>query len=81
MIIHQLKINKQFADETLYGGKKADVRLNDRRFGPGDCIEYQAVENMVPIDHPINRIPFRITHVLGEPYAIPNHVILSVQRA
>lgn len=81
MIIHQLKINRPFADDVLSGRKKAEVRRNDRHFNVGDRIEFQAVENLLPIEHPINGISFKITHILGEPWSIPDHVILSIQQA
>lgn len=78
MIIHKLKINKEFADAVYNGSKKAEVRRNDRRYRVGDHIEFSTVDNLLPIEHPINGTTWKITHVLGEPWSIPGHVILSI---
>lgn len=80
MIIHQLKINKEFAEEVYNGRKKAEVRKNDRHYNVDDRIEFHVIDNLLPIDHYLNNTIWKITHILGEPWSIPGHVILSIER-
>lgn len=80
MTIHPLKINKEFADDVYAGRKKAEVRQDDRHFKTGQHITFQVIDVLLPIDHPLNDTEWNITHVLGEPWSIPGHVILSIER-
>ena len=80
MIIHQLKINKEFAEDVYTGRKKAEVRKNDRHYNVGDHIEFHVMDNLLPIEHHLNKTVWKITHILGEPWSIPDHVILSIER-
>lgn len=43
-MIHELKIQKQWADAKLAGEKPFEVRINDRGFQKGDCIRYKVVD-------------------------------------
>jgi len=80
MITHKLKINKVFADEVYAGRKKAEVRKDDRHYKVNDRIEFCTVDRLLPVEHPINNTLWTITHVLREPWALPNHAILSIER-
>lgn len=79
MTYHQLKINKEFADAVSAGDKTFEIRSDDRNFRVGHRIIFQAVDMLLPIDHPINNKRYEITYILGEPWTIPKHVALAIK--
>lgn len=69
-MLHELKIEKQFADAVLDGRKTFEVRKNDRGFNVRDLVRFTVVEHGVATEavckgHPLNRAVYRITYVLS----------------
>lgn len=75
-MIHELKIERQWADAKLSGEKPFEIRLNDRGFQKGDTVKYTVVDpkthEKVWLDlndgcgqqcHPLERCTFLITYV------------------
>ena len=70
MMLHELKIEKQFADAVLDGRKTFELRKNDRGFNAGDLVRFEVVEHGVAFtflrdDHPLNGEMYRIGYVLS----------------
>lgn len=69
-MLHELKIEKQFADAVLGGRKTFEVRKNDRGFNAGDLVRFEVVEQGAMFvlrceSHPLNGEMFRIGYVLN----------------
>ena len=69
-MLHELKINKPFADAVLDGRKTFEVRKNDRGFNAGDLVRFEVVEHGVATtfrceDHQLNGEMYRIGYVLS----------------
>ena len=69
-MLHDLKIERQFADAVLDGRKTFEVRKNDRGFNAGDLVRFEVVEHGVATtfccgDHPLNGEIYRIGYVLS----------------
>ena len=66
--VHELKIEKDYADSVYFGDKTFEVRLNDRGFQKGDIVKFRPLgEDGVSIDtrHPLCGKEYEITYVLG----------------
>ena len=63
--MHELKIEKQFADAILDGRKTFEVRRNDRGYNAGDTVRFTVLEDGVPIQHKLIGAEFRIGYVLS----------------
>lgn len=64
-MMHELKIERQFADAVMDGRKTFEVRRNDRGFNAGDTVRFTVFEDGVPIKHKLNGAEFRIGYVLS----------------
>ena len=69
-MLHDLKIEKQFADAVLDGRKTFEVRRNDRGFNAGDRVRFTVVDNggsfqFTHHDHPLDGAVYNITYVLS----------------
>ncbi len=69
-MLHELKIERQFADAVLDGRKTFEVRRNDRGFNAGDLVRFEVVEHSGAAtfrceDHPLNGEMYRIKYVLS----------------
>lgn len=69
-MLHELKIEKQFADAVLDGRKTFELRKNDRGFNAGDLVRFEVVEHGVAFtfrcdDHLLNGEVYRIGYVLS----------------
>lgn len=69
-MLHELKIEKQFADAVLDGRKTFEVRKNDRGFNAGDLVHFEVVEHGVATtfcceSHPLHGEIYRIGYVLS----------------
>jgi len=80
MIIHNLKINREFADAVSEGRKTFEIRKNDRGFKVGHKVTFSAIENLEFIKHPINDQIYEITYILTDPYIAEGHVALAIKR-
>lgn len=79
MIIHNLKICREFADAVWEGRKTAEIRPAGR-FKTGQRVVFQAVENLVEIEHPINKETYSISYILEDPYIAERHVALCIKK-
>ena len=69
-MLHDLKIERQFAYAIHEGRKTFEVRRNDRGFNAGDRVRFTVVEQGVATefvckDHPLNGAVYHITYVLS----------------
>ena len=63
---HTIKIAKAYADAVLSGEKPFEVRINDRGYQKGDCVEFQVMDGMLSDHfHELNKKRYKITYVLG----------------
>lgn len=62
---HTLKLHKEYADAVLSGEKSFEIRFNDRGYQKGDYIEFNVIDGIYEINHPLNDKTFVITYVLN----------------
>ena len=65
-MLHNLKLQRKYADRIIDGQKTFEVRLNDRDYQVGDIIIFTTVENdssEEPVTHKINDKEYEITYV------------------
>lgn len=62
---HTLKLHKEYADAVLSGEKSFEIRFNDRGYQKGDFIEFNVIDGIYEINHPLNDKTFVITYVLN----------------
>ena len=70
MTVHNLKLNKEFADAVLSGEKNFEIRENDRGFQKGDHIVFRVINpkdlySSTYEDHPLNDKEFEIGYVIN----------------
>ena len=75
-MIHELKIQKQWADAKLAGEKPFEIRINDRGFQKGDIVRYKVIDpktgepwrkddsGALASVHPLELCDFVITYVM-----------------
>ena len=68
--VHELKIEKDYADSVYLGDKNFEIRFNDRGFQKGDIIRFlplgkEPYARCVDTKHPLYRKEYEITYVLG----------------
>lgn len=73
--VHELKIEKDYADSVYFGDKNFEVRNNDRGFQKGDKIIFHvlkpsAVSTHYDEQHPLHNARYEITYVLGSFYGL-----------
>lgn len=61
---HKIKIEKPYADAVLSGDKTFEVRYDDRGYQKGDVVEFNVIDGIYEINHPLNDKEFEITYVL-----------------
>lgn len=69
-MLHDLKIERQFADAVIDGRKTFEVRRNDRGFNAGDLVRFEVIEHGVAVtfrceSHPLDMEIYRIGYVLS----------------
>jgi uncharacterized protein YqfB (UPF0267 family) len=66
MKLHELKIQKNFADDIVSGIKTFEIRDDDRGFQTGDLIRFTAIEpgTYLKCEHEINEQTYKITYVM-----------------
>lgn len=65
-MLHNLKLQRKYADRIIDGQKTFEVRLNDRDYQVGDIIIFTTLENDKPdetVNHKINNKEYEITYV------------------
>ena len=65
MTIHNIKLQKEFADAVMNGDKTFEVRYNDRGYQKGDAVIFHVMDGMFQINHPLNHKNYEITYVLS----------------
>ena len=65
-MIHELKIEKPYADAILEGNKTFEIRYNDRGYQKGDLIKFNVTDDTIKarINHPLNDKCFEITYII-----------------
>lgn len=68
--VHELKIEKDYADSVYLGDKNFEIRFNDRGFQKGDIIRFlplgkKPYAQCVDTEHPLYRKEYEITYVIG----------------
>ena len=61
---HKLKLHREYADAVLGGEKSFEIRFNDRGYQKGDFIEFNVINGIYEVNHPLNDETFVITYVL-----------------
>lgn len=64
-MIHNIKLQKEFADAVISGDKPFEVRFNDRGYQRGDYVKFQVMDGSFKETHPLNECAFEITYVLN----------------
>lgn len=64
-MIHNIKLQKEFADAVLSGDKNFEVRFNDKGYQKGDCVQFTVMDGYFKDSHPLNDSIFEITYVLN----------------
>lgn len=65
-MLHNLKLQRKYADRIIDGQKTFEVRLNDRDYQVGDIIIFNTVENNSAdetVTHKINNKEYEITYI------------------
>lgn len=63
--IHNLKIQRQFADAVHFGQKKFEIRNNDRNYQEGDILRFACIDDKGKfVYHPLNVRQYKITYIL-----------------
>lgn len=80
-MIHEIKIQKQFAEAVLDGRKTFEVRENDRGYQAGDQVVFKVMDGELLIEnHALNRKTFDITYVLNGWGIKNNYVVFGIKR-
>lgn len=69
-MVHEIKIEDQFADAVFYGDKTFEVRYNDRGYNKGDIVRFLVMDSQRIIPgyitaHPLHGAQYQITYVLS----------------
>ena len=80
-MIHELKIQKEYAQAVYLGEKTFEVRINDRGYQKGDLIKFKVMDGQFrDLRHPLNDMTFEITYVLGSFVGLaPNYVAFAIR--
>lgn len=78
--VHELKIEKDYADSVYLGDKNFEIRFNDRGFQKGDIIRFlplgeKPYASCVDELHPLYRKEYEITYVLGSFVGLANNYV------
>lgn len=79
-MIHEIKIDKSYADAIVDGRKKFEVRLNDRGYNAGDKVKFIVFdEGFGCHDHPLNKCIYDITYVHSGLGLKENYVVFGIE--
>ncbi|MBQ7567052.1 MAG: DUF3850 domain-containing protein [Oscillospiraceae bacterium] len=69
MVIHELKIRKNFADAIADGTKTFEIRKNDRGYQTGDRLRFTVLDlidgEVQPVIHPLDGREYEIAYLLS----------------
>ena len=82
-MLHQIKIQKAFADAVLNGDKQFEVRYNDRGYQKGDIVKFVVMDgSLTERAHKLNRKPYEITYVLSSFVGLASgYVVFGIREA
>lgn len=63
-MVHILKLNKEYAGAVLSGEKSFEIRFDDRGYQKGDYIQFNVIDGICEVNHPLNDKTYMITYVL-----------------
>ena len=63
-MLHEIKIQKEYADAVLSGEKNFEVRYNDRNYRKGDFVRFKVVDGIYCVPHKLHNAEYIITYVL-----------------
>lgn len=81
--IHELKIERRWADDILYFGKSFEVRKNDRNFQKGDRIQFNVLEEgteFIDCKHPLGEEIYEIEYVHEGLGMEKGYAVLAIKR-
>lgn len=83
-MVHEIKIEEQFADAVLSGEKTFEIRYNDRGYNKGDVVRFIVEDSrrIIPCPittHPLHGAEYRITYVLSGWGLKDNFVCLGIR--
>jgi len=73
-MIHDLKIDKEYLHNLLFGGKKSEIRYNDRDYQYGDILRFKEYTIESVKEH-----LFEVRHIHSGLGMADNYVVLSVR--
>ena len=79
MTIHNIKLQKEFADAVMEGDKTFEVRYNDRGYQKGDRVIFNVMDRSFQINHPLNYKNYEITYVLSGWGIKEDYVVFSIR--
>ena len=79
-MIHEIKLQKEFADAVLSGEKCFEVRYNDRGYQKGDKIKFKVMDGSLTQYHPLNEQIFEITYVLSGWGIKEDYVVFGIKQ-
>ena len=79
-MIHEIKLQKGFADAVLSGEKCFEVRYNDRGYQKGDYIKFKVMDGSISHYHPLNEQTFEITYVLSGWGIKEDYVVFGIKQ-
>lgn len=81
--IHNVKIQREFADAVLCGDKPFEIRYNDRGYQTGDLIRFRVMNGMFESfessSHKLSKKTYRITYVLSGWGLQEGYVVLGIK--
>ena len=79
MTIHNIKLQKEFADAVMEGDKNFEVRYNDCGYQKGDMVIFHVMDGIFQISHPLNYKNYEITYVLNGWGIKENYVVFGIR--
>ena len=79
MTIHNIKLQKEFADAVMEGDKTFEVRYNDRGYQKGDRVIFNVMDGLFQMNHPLNNRNYEITYVLSGWGIKEDYVVFSIR--
>ncbi len=85
MIVHDIKIRKEYADRIAEGTKKFEVRQNDRDYQVGDILRFHVIDQKTQlikdkeISHTLENSKYEIIYVHSGLGMQRDYVILGIK--
>ena len=85
-MLHEIKIEKTYADAITEGRKNFEVRINDRGYNAGDNVHFNViaktgtVSGWVYIDHKLNEEVYKITYVHSGLGLKEDYVVFGIEK-